>query len=98
VPHLRVIQGGRELPTNLTGTVYDCEDGEVFGIPPNLTTGLLTGLLGACAGVASLLVFFYFFEPYHYVSPDWLAFVALGGTVGIFLRVEWPLNKGNPSL
>jgi hypothetical protein len=34
-------------------------DDEVFGIPPNLLTGLLTGLLGACAGVASLIIFFY---------------------------------------
>lgn len=86
--HLRVIQGGRELPTNRTNAVYDCVDDEIFGIPPNLIIGLLTGLIGACAGVASLIVFFYFFEPYHYVSGDWLAFVALGGTVGIFLRIE----------
>ena len=93
---MRIIKGGRELPTKRSDAVYDCVDDEVFGIPPNLITGLLTGLLGACAGVVSLIVSFSFLEPYHYVSRDWLVFVALGGTVGIFLRIEWPLNKGNP--
>lgn len=95
MPHLRVIQGGRELPTNRSDAVYECVDDEVFGIPPNLMTGLLTGLLGVCAGVVSLIVFFYFLEPYQYLSPDWLVFVALGGTVGAFLRIERALTKGN---
>ena len=31
---MRVIQGGRELPTNRTNAVYDCVDDEIFGIPP----------------------------------------------------------------
>ena len=90
---MRVIQGSRELPTNRSDAVYDCVDDEVLGIPPNLMTGLLTGLLGVNAGVVSLIVYFYFSEPYHYISPDWLAFVALGGTVGAFLRIERPLIK-----
>jgi hypothetical protein len=84
-------------------------DDEVFGIPPNPITGLLTGLLGASAGAVSIIVFFYVWEPYHFVSRDWLVFVALGGTIGVFLRIEWPLiraglsenrvatDKGNPS-
>ena len=90
VSHLRVLQGGRELPTNQSDAVYDYVNDEVFGIPPNLKTGLLTGLLGACAGLVSLIVFVYFSESHHYVSRNWLAFVALGGAVGIFLRIEWP--------
>ena len=92
-PHLRVLQGDRELPTNRSDAVYDCVDDEVFGIPPNLITGLLTGLLGASASAVSLIAFFYLWEPYHFVSRDWLVFVALGGTVGAFLRIEWPLIR-----
>ena len=68
-------------------------DYEVFGIPPNLISGFLTGLLGASAGAVSLIVFFYVWEPYHFVSPEWLVFVALGGIVGVFLRIEWPLIR-----
>lgn len=90
---MRVIQGGRELPTNRSDVVYDCVDDEVFGIPPNPITGLLTGLLGASAGAVSIIVFFYVWEPYHFVSRDWLVFVALGGTIGVFLRIEWPLIR-----
>ena len=90
---MRVIQGGRELPTNRSDAVYDCVDDEVFGIPPNPMTGLLTGLLGVCAGVVSLIFFFYMMEPNNYVSPDWLVFAALGGTVGVFLRIERSLMR-----
>jgi hypothetical protein len=73
--------------------VHDCVDDDVFGIPPNPITGLLTGLLGVSAGAVSLIVFSLVWEPYHFVSRDWLVFVALGGTVGVFLRIEWPLIR-----
>jgi hypothetical protein len=66
---------------------------QVFGIPPSLTTGLLTGLFGATAGVISLLVYFFFWEPNSYISPDWLIFVAIGVIIGFFLRVEQPLYR-----
>ena len=87
------MQGHRERPTNRSDAVYQCADDEVFGIPPNLITGFLTGLLGASAGAVSLIVFFYIWEPVYFVSREWLVFVALGGTVGIFLRIEWPLIR-----
>ena len=90
---MRVIQGHRERPTNRSDAVYECVDDEVFGIPPNLITGFVTGLLGASAGAVSLIVFFYIWEPFHFVSREWLAFVAFGGTVGVFLRIEWPLIR-----
>lgn len=81
------------MPTNRSDAGYNCVDDEVFGIPPNPITGLLTGLLGASAGAVSLIVFFFVWEPYHFVPRDWLVFVALGGTVGVFLRIEWPLIR-----
>ena len=89
-PHLRVLQGGRELPTNRSDAVYDCVDDEVFGIPPNLITGLLTGLLGASAGAISLLVHFKLYQPETYISQHWLLFVFLGTVIGFFLRLERP--------
>ena len=97
MPHLRVIQGGRDQPTNQSDAVYKCIDDGIFGIPPDTVTGLLTGMLGACAGFVSLIVFFYFVEPHHYISPEWLVFVALGGVIGVFLRIERPRIKGNTS-
>ena len=93
MPDLKVIQGGREQPTNQSNAVYDRVDRDVFGIPPNLITGLLTGLLGAFAGFASLIVYFYVWEPHHYVSPEWLVFALLGGIVGVFLRIERPIIR-----
>jgi hypothetical protein len=66
---------------------------EVFGIPPNLKTGLLTGLIGTIAGVVSLKIYFFFAEPDHYVAPDWLIFVALGAIAGFFLRLEQPIYR-----
>ena len=66
---------------------------EVFGIPPSLIMGLMTGLFGATAGVISLLIYFFFWEPNHYISPTWLIFVALGFIAGFFLRVERSLYR-----
>jgi hypothetical protein len=90
---LRVIQGGQERPTDRSDALDDYVDDEVFGIPPNLISGFLTGLLGASAGAISLIVFFHVREPYHYVSLEWLIFVALGGAIGFFLRIEWSLVR-----
>jgi len=61
---------------------------EVFGVPPSLLTGVLTGLAGAVVGGISLPIYFFLREPDHYISPEWLIFVAFGGVVGIFLRLE----------
>ena len=83
--------GRKPMPSN--AMIVDQLDDEVFGIPPSLITGVLTGLAGAAAGVFSLPIFFFLWEPDYYISPEWLTFVALGGIVGIFLRLEQPLFK-----
>ena len=83
--------GRKPMPSN--AAIVDQLGDEVFGIPPSLITGLLTGLAGAAAGAFSLPVFFFLWEPDYYISPEWLKFVALGGIVGIFLRLEQPLFK-----
>lgn len=75
------------------GPIVDQLGDQIFGIPPNPLTALLTGLAGAVAGGISLLIFFYFWEPGYYISPDWLIFVALGGIAGLFLRFEQPLFR-----
>ena len=66
-----------------------CE--EVFGLPPSWVVGLLTAMVGAIAGLFSLLIFFCF-QPQIDGSPmHWLAFIALGGIAGFFLRIEHPI-------
>jgi hypothetical protein len=93
MPYSRAKQrvGRNQMPSNVA--IVDQLGDEVFGIPPSLVTGLLTGLSGAAAGAVSLPIFFLLWEPDYYISPEWLIFVALGGIVGIFLRLEQPLFK-----
>ena len=93
VPYLRNNRGIGNNKTSSNEAIVDQLDDEVFGVPPSLITGLLTGLAGAVAGVVSLLIFFFLWEPDHYISPEWLRFVALGGGVGFFLRLEQPLFR-----
>ena len=54
--------------------------------------GMVTGLLGAGAGVMSLLLFFQFWQPESYISQQWLPFVFVGAVIGFFLRLEQPLE------
>jgi hypothetical protein len=78
---------------SLNDVIVDQLGDEVFGIPPSLRTGLLTGLVGAAAGGVSLFFYFYLWKPEYYVSPDWLIFIALGLIVGFFLRIEQPFFR-----
>lgn len=89
----RVKEGVCYNPTPSNPAIVDQLGDEVFGIPPSLITGLLTGLAGAAAGAVSLPIFFFLWEPDYHISPEWLNFVALGGLVGMFLRLEQPLYK-----
>ena len=93
VPYSRANDGVGRKPMPSNAAIVDQLGDEVFGMPPSLVTGLLTGLAGAAAGAVSLPVFFFLWEPDYYISPEWLKFVALGGIVGIFLRLEQPLFK-----
>jgi hypothetical protein len=90
---LRVIQGGQERPTDRSDALDDYVDDEVFGIPPNLITGFLTGLFGASAGAISLIVFFHVREPSHYVDicRTWWSY-------RVFSENRVVTRKGNPSL
>ena len=80
-------------PASSTEVIVDQMADDVFGIPPNFTTGLLTGLVGAAAGCISLFLYFYLRQPHLYISPDWLIFVGIGMVAGYFMRVEQPLIK-----
>ena len=77
----------------MNDVIVDQLGDEVFGIPPSLKMGLLTGLVGAAAGGISLFLYFYVWKPDYYVSPDWLIFIALGVIVGFFLRIEQPFFR-----
>ena len=93
MPRLRVKKEVGDRPTSSSEAIVDQLDDEVFGSPPNLITGFLTGLVGAVGGSLSLPIYFYFREPDHYISPEWLIFVALGVIIGFFLRIEQPLYR-----
>lgn len=86
-------KGVGDNPASSNEAIVDQLGEEVFGIPPSLKTGLLTGLIGTIAGVVSLKIYFFFWEPTHYVTPDWLLFVALGAIAGFFLRLEQPIYR-----
>ena len=66
-------------------------DDTQFGVPPSLLVGFVTSLFGAGAGVLSLVIFFYVWNPHSYVSAEWLSFVLIGAVMGFFLRLERPL-------
>jgi peptidoglycan biosynthesis protein MviN/MurJ (putative lipid II flippase) len=80
-------------PASSTEVIVDQLADDVFGIPPNFKTGLLTALVGAAAGGISLFLYFYLRQPHLYISPDWLIFVGIGMVAGYFMRVEQPLIK-----
>ena len=86
-------KGVGDNPASSNEAIVDQLGEEVFGIPPSLKTGLLTGLIGTIAGVVSLKIYFFFGEPDHYIGPDWLLFVALGAIAGFFLRLEQPIYR-----
>jgi hypothetical protein len=75
-------------PASSNEVIVDQLGDDVFGIPPNLKTGLLTGLVGAAAGGVSLFLYFYLWKQNYYVSQDWQIFIALGVIAGFFLRFE----------
>ena len=88
VPHSRARETVGNNPRLPNAPSVDQLGDEVFGIPPSLLTGVLTGLAGTVVGAVSLPIYFFLREPYYYISPEWLIFVALAGIVGIFLRLE----------
>lgn len=93
MPQLGIKESIGDDPASLNELIVDQLDDEVFGIPPSLKMGLLTGLVGAAAGGISLFLYFYVWKPDYYVSPDWLIFVALGVIMGFFLRIEQPFFR-----
>jgi hypothetical protein len=98
MPELMVIQGGRDssLEDDTAGFQRVQADEGQFGPPPNLLIGLLTSLVGAGAGIISLVIYFKIFLPGSYASPIWLQFVLAGAIAGFFLRIERPfLNEIN---
>lgn len=78
---------------DFTARVVDQLDDTEFGIPPSLLVGFVTSLFGAGAGVLSLVIFFYVWNPDAYVSSEWLGFVLIGAIMGFFLRLERPLIR-----
>jgi len=97
-----VIQGGKDCTLNGKSAGFQCDQAGAtqFGPPPSLLIGLLTGLVGAGAGVISLLIYFKVFQPASYVSPNWLIFVIAGAVAGFFLRIEQPFlheSEGDPN-
>ena len=92
-PYLEAKGEVGDYPASSMETIVDQLDDEIFGIPPNLRTGLLTAFIGTVAGAFSLPIYFMLWEPDHYISPEWLVFVALGTITGFFLRFEQPLYK-----
>lgn len=94
MPELHVIDGDKDIADSDFSSFHTYEQPEdiEFGLPPNLYVGLATGLVGALAGVLSLVIYFQFWDPAPYISPQWLFFAYLGGVVGFFLRMEKPLT------
>jgi hypothetical protein len=95
MPVLRIIDGGKDTaPPNFNPIDKYTEIDDInFSPPPNLYIGLLTSLLGAAAGLISLVLFFGFQQPELYVSPEWLVFIAIGGLFGFYLRLEQPITQ-----
>lgn len=91
--HLRVIQGGKELPPTEHGRPSSPKlpDELHFGPPPSPLVGAITALFGAGIGVISLMLFFQLRQPHFYISQEWLMFVAVGATIGLFMRLERPI-------
>ena len=103
--HLRVIQGGKEPPPAEYCSIKQLQHSHElhFGPPPSLFVGTVTSLVGAFAGVVSLVLFFLMRQPDLYISQEWLMFVAAGAIVGAFMRLEQPfvslfgqINKARP--
>lgn len=95
MPELRVIDGGNDFADAASAAFdqYNEIDDVEFALPPNLYVGLVTGLIGAAAGLVSLIIYFHLWDPAPYISPQWLTFAALGATAGFFLRLEAALPQ-----
>ena len=89
---LQVIKGGEghTVRDESSASELDQVAEHQFGMPPSLLVGFLTSLIGAGAGIVSLLIHFTLFQPESYISPKWLVFVLAGAVAGYFLRVEQP--------
>ena len=92
--HLRHSQGGEEQPPARHRSIRNLHSADDISIGPprSLLVGIVTGLLGAGAGVMSLLLFFQVWQPGSYISQQWLPFVFVGAVIGFFLRLEQPLE------
>ena len=90
--NLRIVQSGKEPPRNEHNLAdnFRSPDELQFGPPPSLLSGTITGLLGAAAGVVSLMLFFQLWQPEPYVSQEWLIFVVVGAVIGFYMRLERP--------
>ena len=88
--HLYIIRDGKDDPPSAYSSTIDLHSmgNSQFGLPPSLLVGIITGLVGAAAGVVSLLVYFKLFQPEPYISQHWLIFVFVGTVIGFFLRLE----------
>ena len=95
MPQLQVIQGGKDcsFKDDTSAFQHDQSDDDPFGPPPSFLVGFLTSLVGAAAGVVSLLVYFMLFQPALYISPNWLVFILAGAAAGFFLRFEQALAR-----
>ena len=95
MPRLRLVQVRKDRPVreHVAGYRNDQADEILFGWPPSLVAGCLTGLVGAMAGSVSLLVYFLVLEPLSHFSRDWLLFLIVGAAAGYFLRVEQHLLR-----
>jgi hypothetical protein len=85
-----VTEGGkaRYAPSSEATEFVDLLSEPVFDRPPSMRVGALTSVFGAFAGGISLLLFARLWQPYHFLSAEWLIFVSIGAVAGFYLRIE----------
>lgn len=90
--NLRIIEDGKRVPLterSLASTFQSTQDFR-FGPPPSLLAGITTSVLGVGASLASLIIFFWLWQPGPYISREWLVFAVAGAIIGFFMRLEEP--------